>query len=146
MSQETESGFTLLELLVAITIIAILAGVVSPMIFRNVDDAKVSAARTQIEAFGLALDTYYLHCGGYPSTAEGLAVLVTRPDSTACPGWRGPYLKKAVPSDPWGRPYLYLGPGAVNPASYDLSSLGKDGTPGGVDDAADLTSWGDTHP
>lgn len=146
MSRASESGFTLLELLVAITIIAILAGVVTPMVFRNVDDAKVTAARSQIEALGLALDTYYLHCGAYPGSADGLAALVAPPTGVACAGWRGPYLKKGVPTDPWGRDYVYLSPGTVNRDSYDLSSLGKDGALGGTGDAADLTSWGEPRP
>lgn len=146
MSRVHDAGFTLLELLVTITIIAILAGVVSPLIFRNVGDAKVSAAKAQIEALGLALDTYYLHRGSYPTTAEGLAALVARPATPGAGSWRGPYLKKAVPTDPWGHPYLYISPGAVNAESYDLSSLGRDGQPGGSGEDADLTSWGDAAP
>ncbi len=147
MSRATKAGFTLIELLVVITVIAILAGVVTPMVFRNVGDAKVSAARSQIEVLGLALDTYYLHVGGYPSTAEGLNVLVTRPSVGQGSGnWRGPYLKKAVPPDPWGRPYLYANPGAANPESYDLSSLGRDGAAGGCGEDADITSWTNGSP
>jgi general secretion pathway protein G len=143
----SKGGFTLIELLVVITVIAILAGVVTPMVFRNVGDAKVSAARSQIEVLGLALDTYYLHVGRYPTTSEGLEALVTRPANGQGSGaWRGPYLKKAVPPDPWGRPYVYVSPGTANPESYDLSSLGRDGAAGGSGEDADLTSWTNGSP
>jgi general secretion pathway protein G len=140
-------GFTLIELLVVITVIAILAGLVSPMVFRNVSDAKVAAARAQIETLGLALDTYSLHNDSYPSTAQGLDALVALPATAPIPrNWRGPYLKRAVPADPWGTPYHYESPGVVNPASYDLVSYGKDGQPGGNGENADLTSWGAVAP
>jgi general secretion pathway protein G len=147
------AGFTLIEILVVITVIAILAGMVSPMVFRNVGDAKVSAARAQIESFGLALDTYYLHNDYYPTTEEGLAALVTPPvgpsdrrtvgpsDRRNVSNWRGPYLKKGVPLDPWGNPYHYESPGPVNPQSYDLVCYGRDGKPGGEGEDRDLTSW-----
>lgn len=143
-------GFTLIEILVVITVIAILAGLVTPMVFRNVGDAKVAAARAQIETFGLALDTYYLHNDAYPTTEQGLQALVTSPvvppfTRSAVPSsprnWRGPYLKKGIPPDPWGNPYQYLSPGTANPASYDLLSYGRDGKPGGTGDDADLSSW-----
>ena len=146
MSPGTRAGFTLLELLVAITIIAILAGVVTPMVFRNVGDAKSTAARAQIESLGLALDTYYLHCGSYPTTGEGLVALQAAPAGGSCPGWRGPYLQRGVPNDPWRRPYLYASPGTNHPESYDLSTLGTDGAPGGLGEAADVTSWSDSAP
>ena len=136
-------GFTLIELLVVITVIAILAGLVAPMVFRNVGDAKVSAAQAQIELFGLALDAYRLDNDYYPSTAQGLAALRAVPtgDPTAR-NWRGPYLKKEIPRDPWGRPYIYKSPGDANPTSYDLLSYGRDGQPGGTGEDADITSWG----
>ncbi|MEO8139370.1 MAG: type II secretion system major pseudopilin GspG [Gemmatimonadota bacterium] len=146
MSRATERGFTLIELLVVITVIAILAGLVSPMVFRNVGDAKVAAARAQIETFGLALDTYYLHNDYYPSTTQGLGALVHPPTgSPPARGWRGPYLKQGIPFDPWGNPYHYESPGRVNPTSYDLLSYGRDGKPGGTDEDQDLTSW-ESHP
>jgi len=135
-------GFTLIEILVVITVIAILAGLVSPMVFRNVGDAKVSATRAQIETFGLALDTYYLHNDHYPSTAQGLAALVQAPTGEpAARNWRGPYLKKGIPLDPWGTPYHYESPGPANPSSYDLMSYGRDGKSGGAGEDADLASW-----
>lgn len=148
MLRETSNrGFTLIEILVVITVIAILAGLVSPMVFRNVGDAKVAAARAQIEVLGLALDTYYLHADHYPSTAQGLTALTQPPSGEpAARDWRGPYLKKGVPLDPWGNAYHYERPGAHNPSSYDLLSYGRDGRPGGTGEDADLTSWETGHP
>jgi general secretion pathway protein G len=135
-------GFTLIELLVVITVIAILAGLVGPMVFRNVGDAKVSAARAQIELFALALDQYRLDNDFYPGTAQGLTALRDRPTGEpAARNWRGPYLRKAIPPDPWGRPYAYKSPGEVNAESYDLLSLGRDGQPGGNGEDADVRSW-----
>ena len=140
---EKSRGFTLIEMLVVITVIAILASLVTPMVFRNVGDAKVSAARAQVEVFGLALDAYRLDTDYYPSTARGLEALRRQPaGAPAARNWRGPYLKKAVPLDPYGRPYVYRSPGESNPETYDLMSLGRDGVPGGTGEDADITSWG----
>jgi len=136
-------GFTLLELLVVLAIIATLVAVVAPSIFRNVGDAKTDAAKSQIEIFVLALDAYRLDSDTYPTSEQGLAALRTRPTAGTLPrNWRGPYLTKDVPLDPWGRPYLYAAPGVANPASYDLYTLGRDGKVGGSDEDADITSWG----
>jgi general secretion pathway protein G len=130
-------------MLVVITVIAILASLVTPMVFRNVGDAKVSAARAQVEVFGLALDAYRLDTDYYPSTAQGLEALRHPPaGAPTARNWRGPYLKKAVPLDPYGRPYVYRSPGESNPETYDLMSLGRDGAPGGTGEDADITSWG----
>jgi general secretion pathway protein G len=135
-------GFTLIEILVVIMVIAILASIVTPLVFRNVGDAKVSAARAQIEIFGLALDSYRLDNDCYPVSAQGLNALMQAPaGEPAARNWRGPYLKKGVPADPWGRPYLYVSPGERNPTSYDLLSLGRDGKPGGTAEDADVASW-----
>jgi general secretion pathway protein G len=137
-------GFTLLELLVVIAVLAILASLVSPMIFRNVGDAKVTAARTQLEALGLSLDAYRLDNDYYPSTAQGLDALVRLPTGEPVPRrWRGPYLKRGVPADPWGRPYEYR---LLEGDQYELLSRGRDGTSGGDGEDADLSAGLDAAP
>jgi general secretion pathway protein G len=136
-------AFTLIELLVVIAIIGVLAAVVAPSIFRNVGDAKVTSAKTQIEQFATALNQYRLDSDVYPTTEQGLVALRTLPTVGDPPrNWRGPYLSRVVPLDPWGRPYVYLAPGTENPESYDLYSLGRDGKIGGEGEDADVTSWG----
>jgi general secretion pathway protein G len=141
-------GFTLIELLVVIAIIATLAAVVAPAIFRNVGDAKVDAAKSQIEIFALALDSYRLDNDVFPNSSQGLDALRVLPTAGEPPrNWRGPYLRKGVPRDPWGRPYLYVAPGKENPTSYDVYTLGRDGAIGGDGEDADITSWGGSvHP
>ena len=141
--RKVHSGFTLIEMLVTIAIIAILAALVAPSVFRNVGDAKVTAARSQIETLALALDAYRLDNDAYPETAQGLAALRTVPVHGAAPrNWRGPYLRRTVPLDPWSRPYEYRSPGTANPQAYDLYTLGRDGKAGGEGEDADITSWG----
>ncbi len=136
-------GFTLLEMLVVLAVIAALASLVAPEMFRHVGDARMQTARSQIEYLGLALDAYRLDLGQYPSTELGLVALRSAPSSPEqAPAWRGPYLKRAVPLDPWGRPYTYISPGRANPAGYDLYSLGRDGRAGGSGEDGDVTSWG----
>lgn len=130
-------GFTLLELLVVLVIIGLLVGIVTPRYFSQVGKSEVKVAKAQIQALEDALDQYRLDVGRYPATDQGLAALNTQPAGEA--RWRGPYMRKTVPNDPWGNPYLYSAPGEHG--EYDLSSLGKDGQPGGTDDAADITSW-----
>lgn len=141
--RRARGGFTLLELIIVVAIIAILAALVAPAVFRNVGDAKVAAAKSQIEMLSTALTAYRLDNDAYPSTAEGLTSLRERPTGVlASPAWRGPYLSRDVPVDPWGRPYVYLSPGRSNPDSFDLYSLGRDGQVGGTGEDADVTSWG----
>jgi general secretion pathway protein G len=130
-------GFTLLELLVVLVIIGLLAGYVGPRYFGQIGKSEAKAAKAQIVAFEQALDQYRLDTGRYPATEAGLAVLVNKPAND--PKWGGPYLKKAIPTDPWGRPYVYKSPGEHG--EYDLLSFGKDGRPGGSGDDADITSW-----
>ena len=137
--QGQRRGFTLIELLVVIAVISLLAGLVGPLVFRNVGDAKVSAAKAQIELFSLALDQYRLDNDYYPSTTQGLEALRSQPTGEpAARNWRGPYLRKAVPLDPWGHPYVYACPGMHNPTSFDLLSYGRDGQPGGTGEDADI--------
>jgi general secretion pathway protein G len=136
-------GFTLIELLVVIAIIAVLAAVVAPSIFNNVGDAKKSAAKSQIESLSLALNSYRLDNDVFPTSEQGLEALRTPPTSGEPPrNWRGPYLSRVVPLDPWGRPYVYASPGLANPTSFDLYSLGRDGKEGGDGEDGDITSWG----
>lgn len=130
-------GFTLLELLVVMVIIGLLAGYVGPKYFSQVGKSEVKAAMAQINALEKALDTYRLDTGHYPSTELGLNALMTQPASE--PKWQGPYLKKAIPPDPWGKPYIYKQPGEHG--EFDLYSYGKDGQPGGSGDAVDITNW-----
>jgi general secretion pathway protein G len=131
------TGFTLLELLVVIVIIGLLAAYVGPKYFSQLGKSEVTVTKAQIEAFEKSLDTYRLDVGRYPTTEEGLAALLAAPP-TAGAKWNGPYLKKGVPPDPWGRPYQYKAPGAK--AEYEIVSLGKDGQPGGEGDNADISS------
>lgn len=137
MEPKKHAGFTLLELLVVMVIIGLLAGYVGPRYFSQIGKSETKAAKAQIDALDKALDQYRLDTGHYPSTEQGLAVLNTRPANEA--HWDGPYLKKAVPLDPWGKPYLYRQPGEHG--EFDLYSYGKDGQPGGDGDAADVTNW-----
>jgi general secretion pathway protein G len=130
-------GFTLLELLVVIVIIGLLAGLVAPRYFDQVSKSNTKIARAQIDSLEKALDQYRLDVGVYPGTELGLAALNTRPQNLD--KWAGPYLKKAVPADPWGAQYIYKSPG--DHSDYDLSSFGSDGQAGGVGEAADVTSW-----
>jgi general secretion pathway protein G len=129
-------GFTLIELLVVMVILGMLAALVGPQIFGKVGKGKQSAARTQIEMLGQALDSYRLDVGRYPSTSEGLNALITNPGAQ---GWDGPYLKKGVPNDPWQKPYQYQSPGSHG--DYDLLSLGGDGAAGGEGENKDVNSW-----
>jgi len=130
-------GFTLLELLVVLVIIGLLASYVGPKYFSQVGKSEVKVAQAQIQAFEKALVQYRLDTGRFPTTAQGLNALVTRPANE--PKWDGPYLGKAVPLDPWGKTYLYRSPGQHG--EYDLWSYGRDGQPGGTGENADVTSW-----
>ena len=135
-------GFTLIELLVVLVVLGLLAALVGPRLLERVSDAERKTAQAQIELFGLALDSYRLDNGRYPTTEQGLEALNRRPTTAPAPSnWRGPYLRKSVPDDPWGRPYVYTSPGVNNPTSYDLASFGRDGAAGGSGDDADVTSW-----
>jgi general secretion pathway protein G len=131
------AGFTLLELLVVMVIIGLLAAYVGPKYFAQIGKSEVTIARSQIEALSKALDTMRLDIGRYPTTEEGLALLLSPPAENA-DKWNGPYLSKKVPLDPWGHPYVYRCPGSKG--GFDLLSYGRDGQPGGAGDAADLSN------
>lgn len=131
------AGFTLLELLVVMVIIGLLAGYVGPKYFSQIGKSEVKSAMAQIDALEKALDTYRLDTGHYPGTEQGLNALMIQPASE--PKWQGPYLKKVIPPDPWGKPYIYKQPGEHG--EFDLFSYGKDGQPGGSGDAVDITNW-----
>ena len=131
-------GFTLLEMLVVLVILGLLAGLIGPQLFGRVGEAKATTARTQMELLGVALDSYRLDNGNYPVTAQGLEALMVRPSRQPAPmNWRGPYLRKAVPNDPWGKPYVYASP-TRGGESFELRSLGRDGAEGGTGEDADL--------
>lgn len=132
-----EQGFTLVEILVVITIIALIMGLVGPRVLNFLSESKVKTARIQIESFSTALDLYFLDNGRYPVASEGLNALVQRPGNTV--SWNGPYVKgTAVPNDPWGKAYVYRSP-AQN-APYEIISFGADGQEGGTGVATDITS------
>lgn len=131
-----QRGFTLIELLVVIAVLGLLAGLVGPQIVRHVSEAKSTTARTQLDLLGVALDSYRLDNGTYPTTEQGLAALRERPTREPAPSnWRGPYLRKAVPLDPWGKPYIYR----LQPSGFELQTLGRDGKAGGDGEDGDLS-------
>jgi len=137
LSNPVSRGFTLLELLVVVAIIGLLVGYVAPRYFSQVGKSEISLARAQIDALVKALDHYRLDTGHYPASESGLEALQSRPANES--KWGGPYLRKAVPLDPWGNPYHYRSPGTHG--DFDLHSNGKDGQPGGEGEAADIASW-----
>lgn len=141
MLQDQKSGFTLIEIMLVVIIIGILAAMIVPNIAGRSEQARRTAARTDIESnLSTALDLYRMDAGRYPTTEQGLSALITAPAASPQPAqWNGPYLKKKkIPKDPWGHDYVYVSPGTHNPESYDLSSLGPDG----VESNDDITNWG----
>ena len=135
---DNDAGFTLVEILVVITIIGLIMALVGPRVVNYLSESKVKAAKIQVESFASALDLFYLDAGRYPTTSEGLAALAQRPGSIGA--WNGPYLRGGVvPNDPWGHPYVYRSPGEHG--AYDIISYGADGQEGGTGTAADIESW-----
>jgi general secretion pathway protein G len=132
-------AFTLIEIMVVVVILGILAATIIPQFIGTTQDAKVSAAKSQIAELESALERFYVHMDRYPTAEEGLAALVTAP-AGAESKWRGPYIKQ-LRNDPWGNPYQYSFPGAHHPTSFDVWSRGSDGADGGEGDAADIGNW-----
>jgi general secretion pathway protein G len=130
-------GFTLMELLLVLVIIGLLAALVGPTIYQRIRPAKQSAARAQIENFSSALDSFYVDVERYPNAQEGIAALRQQPEGAT--NWNGPYLKKEIPKDPWGNPYVYRTPGRNG--GYEITSYGADGREGGEGENADVNSW-----
>jgi general secretion pathway protein G len=131
-----QAGFTLLELLVVIVIIGMLASYVGPKYFAQIGKSEVTVAKAQLDALSKALEALRLDMGRFPTASEGLAALMTKPENAA--GWSGPYLKKAIPLDPWQKPYVYQYP--VGNGDFKVLSYGKDGKPGGTDENADISN------
>jgi general secretion pathway protein G len=138
MASRRDRGITLIELLVVMVIIAMFATIVGGRLFRNVERARQTTARTQIAEFEGVLDVFRLDLGRYPTNEEGLQALRSRPGNLV--NWDGPYLRKDVPMDPWGHPYVYRIPGQRG-GDFDLYSFGADGAEGGEGDAADVGNW-----
>lgn len=138
LARRGERGYTLVEILVVITIIGLIVALVGPRVLNYLGESKVKTAKIQIQSFASALDLFYLDTGRYPLSSEGLNALVQR--SGGLTTWNGPYLKGgSVPNDPWGKAYAYRSPGEHGP--YDIISFGADGQEGGTGTAADITSW-----
>lgn len=130
-------GFTLTELLIVLVIIGLLAALVGPVLYQRINPAKQSVARAQIENFMTALDSYFLDSGKFPTQQQGLSALRVRQEGDS--KWNGPYLKKDIPSDPWGNPFVYRTPGRNG--GYEVISYGADGKEGGEGDNVDVNSW-----
>jgi general secretion pathway protein G len=141
-SENSCRGFTLIELLIVMVILGLLAALVGPRFFGQEKKARQRAAKSQIALFEAALDNYRLDVGRYPTSDQGLQALREQPDGVAA--WDGPYLKKAVPRDPWGHPYVYESPSEHG--DYAITSYGADGSPGGEDVDTDIVSWQDINP
>src|SRR6185436_481494 len=140
-SRRARRGFTLIELLLVLVILGILAAIVVPKFAGRTEQARQTAAQSQIATFGTALDAFEVDNGFYPKGKNGLNDLVQAPRDAQT--WRGPYLKNEIPLDPWGHPYIYECPGKHNPTAYDLSSMGPDGRAGSDDD---INNWQQPNP
>jgi len=138
MRRTAQAGFTLIELMVVLVIIGVLAALIVPNVLERADDARVTAARTDVNNLMQALKLYRLDNQQYPTTEQGLQALVTKPTTPPIPpNWK-PYLEK-LPNDPWGRPYQFLNPGVKG--EVDVMSLGASGQPGGEGKNAEIGSW-----
>ena len=128
-------GLRLSELLLVLVLLAVLAAVVVPKFTNRSEQARIAAAQTDISVIEGAIDTFEVDCGRFPSNDEALGALVQAPGDVQ--NWRGPYIKRGIPSDPWGNPYIYRYPGTANTTSYDLLCTGPDGREGNDD----ITNW-----
>jgi general secretion pathway protein G len=133
--QVRRGGFTLIELLLVLVILGVLAAIVVPKIAGRSEDARIKATKADISILEGQLDQFEIDCGRYPTNEEGLKALVEQPGNVT--DWKGPYVKKGVPTDAWNRPYVYTYPGTNNPSSFDLYSFGPDGREGGDD----INNW-----
>jgi general secretion pathway protein G len=136
-AHSSRAGFSLIEMLVVLVIIGLIMGLVGPRVLNYLTDARIKAARLQIESFNNSLDLFFMDAGRYPNSKEGLSALVRRPAGLET--WNGPYLKGgSVPNDPWGNPYVYKAPGTQG--AFDIMSYGSDGREGGDGSGADITN------
>jgi general secretion pathway protein G len=138
MSRRSQRGFTLLELLVVMVILALLGSIIGPQVLKNVGSSKTKTAALQIDELAAALDLYRLEVGRYPTTQESLQALIAAPSGAS--NWNGPYLtKKVIRDDPWGNAYSYKAPG--DHGEFDLYSYGRDNREGGEGEDADVGNW-----
>jgi len=138
-----DEGWTFMETLIVIAIVLILTSIVGFTAIQYLDRARCAAARSQIDSFILALEAYYIDCGKYPSSEQGLEALWKKPSiEPVSPNWTGPYIYRKTPNDPWGNPYEYTIPGAED-LPFSIRSFGSDGREGGEGKNADITSWSD---
>lgn len=137
-----QRGFTFIEIMIVVIIIGFLASIVAPSLLSRIGETKQITAEAQIKNIEAALEQYYLDCGQFPTTDQGLQALMIEPNISPVPkGWDGPYFKREIPKDPWGNEFTFRSPGIKNPKTYDLFSLGKDGQEGGSGEKADITNW-----
>jgi general secretion pathway protein G len=140
-SARTQAGFTLIEIMVVVVILAILASIVAPQIINRIDDAQIAKAKQDIRMYETALDLFRVDNFRYPSTEQGLEALVRQPADPTIRNWKqGGYVKGGVKKDPWGNDYQYIYPGTRG-GEYDLFTLGADGQPGGEGVNADIGNW-----
>ena len=137
LSQNKSNGFSLMELLIVLVIIGLLAAAVGPSLYKRIKPAKQTMTRDQIQSFMVALDSYFIDTGHYPTVQQGFAVL--RDNTQDIKKWDGPYLKKEIPKDPWGNSYVYRSPGRNG--AYEIVSYGEDGVEGGDGENQDINSW-----
>ena len=138
---KNEDGWTFMETLIVIAIILVLTATVGFMAINSLEKSRIAAARTQIESFATAIEAYYIDCGNFPTTEQGLSALRKQPETEpSSDNWGGPYLYKDAPKDPWGNEYEYISP-APDGSPYGIRSFGADGIEGGENKNADIKSW-----